>query len=392
MDFNNTKIAFQDKSNKDLNRALFLFRTIEKPWLVKFGKIMMQIALTMRIPIGWAIKPTLYRHFVGGETIEKCFPVVERLAKSNVKSILDYSVEGTSTEKGINNAFQETLRSIENAGKNPNIPFAVFKPTAMIDTAVLKKISFQKKTTDEDLLQYDEFSQRIDKLAETAAKNSVRLLIDAEDYWYQKAIDDVVEQMMEKYNKQEVIVFHTLQMYRTDRLQYLKDLVEKARQKKFFAGVKFVRGAYMEKERARAEQEGYPSPINPDKETTDQMYNDALRVSMENIDILHIFNGTHNEESSKILVDLMSEQKLQKNDTRIFFSQLYGMSDHISYNLANAGYNVAKYIPYGPVRHVAPYLIRRAEENTSVAGQTSRELSLILKEKKRRKKTVDNGN
>ncbi len=389
MDFNNTKIAFQDKSDKDLSRALFLFRTIEKPWLVKSGKILMQIALKTRFPIGWAIKPTLYKHFVGGETIEKCKPVVERLARSNVKSILDYSVEGTSTEKGISNAFHETLRSIENAGNNPNIPFAVFKPTAMIDPAVLKKISFQKETTEEDLKKYEDFKKRIDKFSEAAAKNRVCLLIDAEDYWYQQAIDDVVEQMMEKYNKQEVVVFNTLQMYRTDRLQYLKDLIEKARQKKFFAGVKFVRGAYMEKERARAEQEGYPSPINPDKETTDKMYNDALKVSMDNIDILHVFNGTHNEESSKILVDLMSKQKLQKNDSRILFSQLYGMSDHISYNLANAGYNVAKYIPYGPVRHVAPYLIRRAEENTSVAGQTGRELSLILNEKQRRKKNTN---
>jgi len=191
---------------------------------------------------------------------------------------------------------------------------------------------------------------------------------------------------MEKYNKHKVIVFNTLQMYRTDRLEYLKNLIARARERKFYSGVKFVRGAYMEKERARAKEEGYPSPINPDKGTTDKMYDDALRVSMENIDILHVFNGTHNEQSNILLTELIKDQGLSKDDDRIYFSQLYGMSDHISYNLANDGYNVAKYIPYGPVRHVAPYLIRRAEENTSVAGQTGRELSLILKEKQRRKK------
>jgi proline dehydrogenase len=385
MDFNNTKIAFQDKSNADLRRAKFLFKTIEKPWMVKMGSAMLHFALKVHFPIGWAIKPTLYKHFVGGETIGKCQPVVDRLAKSNVKAILDYSVEGTSSQEGINSAFEETLRSVENAGKNDNIPFAVFKPTAMVDVRVLRKFSFNEKVDEKDHEQYKAFADRVDKLSEAAAKNKVRLLIDAEDYWYQKAIDDVVEQMMEKYNKNEVVVFNTLQMYRTDRLDYLKNLIAKAREKKYYAGVKFVRGAYMEKERDRAEKEGYPSPINPDKPTTDKMYNDALRVSMENIDILNIFNGTHNEESSLLLSQLMEEQQLKKDDNRIYFSQLYGMSDHISYNLAAEGYNVAKYIPYGPVRHVAPYLIRRAEENTSVAGQTGRELSLILSEQKRRK-------
>jgi proline dehydrogenase len=385
MDFNNTKIAFQDKSNADLRRAKFLFKTIEKPWMVKMGSAMLHFALKVHFPIGWAIKPTLYKHFVGGETIGKCQPVVDRLAKSNVKAILDYSVEGTSSQEGIKSAFEETLRSVENAGKNDNIPFAVFKPTAMVDVRVLRKFSFNEKVDEKDHEQYKAFADRVDKLSEAAAKNKVRLLIDAEDYWYQKAIDDVVEQMMEKYNKNEVVVFNTLQMYRTDRLDYLKNLIAKAREKKYYAGVKFVRGAYMEKERDRAEKEGYPSPINPDKPTTDKMYNDALRVSMENIDILNIFNGTHNEESSLLLSQLMEEQHLKKDDNRIYFSQLYGMSDHISYNLAAEGYNVAKYIPYGPVRHVAPYLIRRAEENTSVAGQTGRELSLILSEQKRRK-------
>lgn len=387
MDFNNTKIAFQDKSKTDLRRAKILFKTIEKPWMVKMGKVLLQFALKLRLPIGWAIKPTIYKHFVGGETIENCKPVVQRLSKSNVKAILDYSVEGTSSEEGINNAFHETLNSIENAGKFENIPFAVFKPTAMIDVRVLRKFSFNEKVDENDEKQYKAFADRVDQLSAAAAKNNVRLLIDAEDYWYQKAIDDVVEAMMVKYNKNEVVVFNTLQMYRTDRLVYLKNLIAKAREGKFYAGVKFVRGAYMEKERERAEKEGYPSPINPDKETTDKMYNDALRISMENIDILNIFNGTHNEESSLLLTQLMEKQGLKKNDSRLYFSQLYGMSDHISYNLAAEGYNVAKYIPYGPVKHVAPYLIRRAEENTSVAGQTGRELSLILKEQKRRKKS-----
>lgn len=385
MDFNDTKIAFQDKTNKDLKRALLLFRTIEKNWMVKAGKIMLQLAQAIRFPIAWAIKPTLYKHFVGGETLDKCKPVAEKLSQSNVKAILDYSVEGTSTEQGIKNAFEETLRSIENAGKNQNIPFAVFKPTALIDPAVLKKISFKNPVTDTEQAQYVVFGNRIDKLSERAATNNVRLLIDAEDYWYQDAIDTIVENMMLKYNKEKVVVFNTLQMYRTDRLAYLERLINKARNEKFFAGVKFVRGAYMEKERQRAIDEGYESPINTTKKITDKMYNDALQLSIANIDILNIFNGTHNEDSNLLLTQLMANNDIRNDDSRIYFSQLYGMSDHISYNLAKAGYNVAKYIPYGPVKHVAPYLIRRAEENTSVAGQTSRELSLILNERKRRK-------
>jgi proline dehydrogenase len=385
MDFNNTKIAFQDKTEGDLRRAKFLFNSIRQNWLVMTGKVALGIAQKVHFPIGWAIKPTLYRHFVGGETIAQCEQVVEKLAKSKVQSILDYSVEGTSTEQGINNAFEETLRTIDNAATNANIPFAVFKPTAMIDTRILKKISFKESVSDEEQEQYKAFAQRIDSMAQKAFDSTVRLLIDAEDYWFQQAIDDVVEEMMLKYNKERVVVFNTLQMYRTDRLEYLKNLIAKARTSGFFVGVKFVRGAYMEKERARAEQEGYPSPINATKDDTDKMYNDALRISMEHIDILNVFNGTHNEESNLLLAQIIEDKKLAKNDARVYFSQLYGMSDHISYNLAEAGYNVAKYIPYGPVKHVAPYLIRRAEENTSVAGQTGRELSLILKEQNRRK-------
>lgn len=385
INFENTEVAFQSRSNSDLRRAEFLFRSLSKPGLVSLGKGLTNFALSARIPVGWIVKPTIYKHFVGGETIEKCKPVVEQLGKFNVKSILDYSVEGSGSPEAIQHALEETIRSIENAAQNPDIPFAVFKPTAFGDDLMLQKASVDSPLSGSDEKEKQLFYERIDTLCHSAYQNDIPVMIDAEDYAYQTHIDRVVEHMMEKYNKEKTIVFNTLQMYRVDRLDFLKESIRKAREKGYYYGVKFVRGAYLEKERERAERMGYPDPIQPDKESTDRDYNEALRHSIENIDIVSVFNGTHNEYSSAYLAELMDERGIAKDDPRLYFSQLYGMSDHISFNLAAQGYNVAKYVPYGPVRHVLPYLIRRAEENTSVKGQTSRELKLIMQEKKRRK-------
>jgi proline dehydrogenase len=332
------------------------------------------------------MKPTLYRHFVGGETIDECLPTVQKMAQLNVKSILDYSVEGANSEKEFDAVHQEIARTIVMAAENPNIIFAVFKPTALVFPAILKKRGFDKfELSTEEKLAFENFRQRVDLLCQLAHEKGVPLLIDAEDVWSQQSIDDVVTEMMKKYNQKRATVWNTWQMYRSDRLDNLTEILQLARAEKFFVGVKFVRGAYMEKERMRAKKGNYPSPIHADKEATDKSFNQGLELAMKNLDICEIFNGTHNEQSAQLLCNLMEKQKIENNDSRIWFSQLYGMGDHISFNLAHQGYNVVKYIPYGPVRSVAPYLIRRAEENTSIKGQTGRELSLLLQEVERRK-------
>lgn len=385
--FEDTATAFQRLSNNELWRARLLFSVLAYPWLVKTGKTIIASMQKAGISASWVVKPTVYKHFVGGETLEACKPVVERLAKYGVKSILDYSVEAIQTEEAIESVLKETLNAIQNAASHPDIPFAVFKPTAFVPHAVLDKTEHRENLSEEDKKQLDRFRDRIDILCAEAARLEVPLLIDAEDSWYQPFIDELVEYMMKKYNRGKTIVFNTLQMYRHDRIAYLNELISRARRESFHAGLKFVRGAYMVKERDRAIRLGYPSPIQPDKASTDRDFNKALEIAMENIDIVSIFCGTHNEESNQLLARLIHEKGLQPDDKRIWFSQLYGMSDHISFNLAKAGFNVAKYIPYGPVRHVMPYLFRRAEENTSVAGQTGRELRLINKEFRRRKST-----
>ncbi len=384
--FENTAIAFKSKSDYDLKRSYLLFKTLAHNSLVKLGGSFTQSAIKMHIPVNWIVKPTIYKQFVGGETIEECGPTVRDLEKYNVKAILDYSVEGKESEEDIKAALIETLKSIKNAGKDLNIPFAVFKPTAFTTPNILEKVSAGQALTKNESDEAEQFRNRIETLCQSAYDNEIPILIDAEDSWFQNFIDEVVQEMMAKFNKEKAIVFNTFQMYRHDRLDFLKQTHQMAVDGKYFLGAKFVRGAYMEKERERARQKGYPSPIQPDKESTDRDYNAALKYCIENIDRISIFNGTHNEYSSKYLTELIQEKGLAKNDQRIWFSQLFGMSDHISFNLAHAGYNVAKYLPYGPVKHVIPYLVRRAEENTSVKGQTGRELSLITKEISRRRK------
>lgn len=384
IDFQNTEVAFASKSDTDLNRAYLLFKTVASPKIVGLGKAFVNTALKLHIPFAWAIKPTIYKHFVGGETIPDCYNAIRTLEKFNVKAVLDYSVEGKEEENDIQMAMEETLRAIDNAGKDANIPFCVFKPTAMVQSKVLEKVSSGAELSELEKKQADNFRNRIQTLCQRAFDLDIPILIDAEDSWYQQFIDDVTNANMAKFNKKKAIVFNTFQMYRWDRLDFLAKSYEMAVEGNYFLGAKFVRGAYMEKERERALQMGYPSPIQPDKAASDRDYNAALKYCIERIDRISVFNGTHNEESCQYLIDLMEEKGIAKNDNRVYTAQLYGMSDHISFNMAKEGYNVAKYLPYGPVKHVTPYLLRRAEENTSAAGQSGRELSLILKEKSRR--------
>ncbi len=383
--FQNTEVAFAWRSDADLRRAYWLLKSISMPWLVQSGKFLSDVAIKIHFPINWIVKPTIYSHFVGGETIEECMPLVRQLEKFNVKAILDYSVEGSEDEAKIQVAMDETLKTIENAAKDPNIPFAVFKPSGFGAPRILAKAQAGEELSEYEQKHVQSFKDRLHTLFETAYKKNVPIMIDAEDYAYQNFVDEVVFDMMKIFNKEKAVVYNTLQMYRKDRLDYLKWMYEQAQNLGIKIGVKFVRGAYMEKERELAKKLGYPDPIYPTKEQTDKAYNDALKFSVEHIDTIAIFNATHNEYSAYYLTELMEKHGIAKDDFRCYFSQLYGMSDHITFNLAKLGYNVAKYIPYGPVRHVLPYLIRRTEENTSVAGQTPRELRLIETEFKRRK-------
>lgn len=383
--FNNTKVAFALKTDTELDRAYFLFKMIDNEPLVRIGTAVTNFALKAHLPVEGLIRATVFDHFCGGTTEDDCLTVVDKMFTKGVSSVLDYSVEGKEEEEQFDAALEMTLKTIEFAKERDAIPFAVFKPTGFGRFYLYEKIGEKQPLTVEEQTEWNRVVARFDQVCKAAHDKDVALLIDGEESWMQDAADEIVTDMMRKYNKEKAIVFNTLQLYRHDRLDYLKKLHEQAKTEGFYIGMKLVRGAYMEKENKRAEEKGYPTPICESKEATDINYDATVVYMMEHLDRMSIFAGTHNELSSYKLIELMEAKGILKNDNRIWFGQLYGMSDNISYNLAEHGYNVAKYLPFGPVRDVMPYLIRRAEENTSVAGQTSRELNLLKTERDRRK-------
>jgi proline dehydrogenase len=384
--FENTEIAFRSKSNKDLKRAYWLFKIIASPSIVRFGKIATNIALKLRLPIKSIVKATIFRQFCGGETISDCNSTISKLGEFKVGTILDYSVEGKTSDEDFDETVNIIIQTLLRGKEDKNIPFGVFKVTGIGRFDLIQKAS--SENTDLSTKEKEEISiivNRIDRICKAAYDANVPVFIDAEESWIQDAIDKWAFEMMLKYNRESAIVFNTIQMYRHDRLVYLKSCLSMAKDNNVKYGVKLVRGAYMEKERLRASQIGYPSPIQPDKAASDRDYNLALEFIVCNVEHFALCAGTHNEHSSLYLTELLQKAGISTNDKRFYGAQLLGMSDHISYNLSEAGYNVAKYVPFGPVREVMPYLLRRADENTSVAGQTGRELSLIMKELKRRK-------
>jgi proline dehydrogenase len=383
--FDNTEVAFALKSNSELDRAFYLFEMIKREPLVKIGTAVTKFALKTYLPVEGIIRATVFDHFCGGVTEKDCMHVIDKMHTKNVHSVLDYSAEGKEVEEQFDLAMEKTLNTIKFGKEKSSIPFAVFKPTGFGKFIIYQKITEGIELDTHEEVEWKRIKERYDIVSKAAFDADVPLLIDAEESWMQKAADDLIEEMMVKYNKEKVIVFGTLQLYRWDRLDYLKEMYQRSKEQGFKIGMKLVRGAYMEKERERAEKYGYKDPICVDKEATDKMYNDVQEYMIKNIDDMSVFSGTHNEESSYLLMDLIKKFNLPRDDKRIWFGQLYGMSDHISYNSAKEGYNVAKYLPFGPVRDVMPYLIRRAEENTSVAGQTSRELNLLKTERERRK-------
>ena len=384
--FDNTEVAFRGKSKGDLNRAYWLFKVVSSPTMVRFGKWATNVALRLKLPIKAIIKKTIFRQFCGGESIQESLKASKTLASRNVKTILDYSIEGKTKEEDFDKTVQEIIGTIREGENNKNIPFAVFKVTGICLHDILEKSNDGiENLSTEEKKDFDKLKERVSSICSEAYNRNVPIFIDAEESWIQNTIDRLAYEMSVKFNQKTAIVYNTVQLYRHDRLAFLKSEIARADKENFKLGVKLVRGAYMEKERARAEEQGYPSPIQPNKDAADKDFNASLKVVIERIDRVSFCAGTHNEESSMLLVKLLKEYGVDSSDPRAYFAQLLGMSDHISFNLADNDLMVAKYVPYGPIKEVLPYLIRRADENTSVAGQTGRELSLIMKERKRRK-------
>lgn len=383
--FEDTAVAFRYKSRRELIKANFIFSLINHPWVSAAAISLVKFSLALRLPVEGIIRGTVFSHFCGGESITETKETINQLAAHGVQTILDYSVEGEKSERSFDSTMQETINTIEAAHKSSNIPFSVFKVTGIADADLLEKIQNKETLTEDEEEAFGRVKSRVDQICGKAFACNLPVLIDAEESWIQDTIDRLAYEMMMKYNKARAIVYNTFQMYRTASPKNLREAYHDATMHSYFLGAKLVRGAYMEKERDRAEKMGNESPIFPDKDATDNAFNQALSFCLDHKQRISMMCGSHNEYSNYYLTVLMEKHSVTHSDPRIWFSQLLGMSDNISFNLAAAGYNVAKYVPYGPVRAVMPYLFRRAEENTSVAGQSSRELTLIKKEIQRRK-------
>lgn len=385
LDFHDTATAFADKSNAELKEKHRIFRLLNSPFLNSIGTLSAKFALSLGLPVEGLIKSTIFEQFCGGETIEECEPTVKKLGAAGIGTILDYSVEGKSTAEDFDLIKEEIIRTIKRAKDDPNIPFAVFKVTGIAPLGTLERLSAKKKLDAKSQMKCERIYSRVNEICAYAYSIGQPVFMDAEESWIQDAIDRLAIEMMEKYNLEAPIIFNTVQLYRTDRLQYLKDARRQAKNDGYILAVKLVRGAYMEKERERAEEKGNPSPIHKDKKSTDRDYDAAVDYCLDHLDDVAFVAGTHNEKSTQMLARKMHELGIPHDHPNIFYSQLYGMSDNLSYVLSANGYNVSKYVPYGPVKDTVPYLVRRAEENSSAAGQISRELDLITKELKRRK-------
>lgn len=385
LNFEDTDIAFRNKSNADLNAAYWLFKLISSNILTRVGPPIANFLLNIGMPVKGLIKATIFKHFCGGETIAECEHTIEQLALAKVGTILDYSVEGEDEESVFDFTCEEIMRTIERAAGDKRIPITVFKVTGIGRFALLEKLDAKGVLSAIELEEFKRVELRCIRICSMAFERNVPVMIDAEETWIQRTIDELALDMMRKYNKERVIVYNTYQMYRHDKLADMKadHLIAKA--SGFILGVKMVRGAYMEKERKRAEEMGYPSPIQPDKEASDHDFDASLNYCIDHIGDIAFVCGTHNEESCRLLAALLDQHQIAHDHPHVYFAQLLGMSDNLSFNLSDGGYNVAKYVPYGPIKAVMPYLFRRAQENTSIAGQTSRELNLIIKEKQRRK-------
>lgn len=384
-DFRNTEIAFSYLSDKELKQMSWLFTLMNKPWLVQTGSTIGRWAVQWNIPFARSIvKATLFRQFVGGASLLKSLPTIEKLAHYKTQTILDYGVEAKESEVDFNATLRENLRAIEFASGNEFVPVVSTKISGLASNPLLEKVARGDELSRAEEEAYKAVIKRVESISLSAYEKGVSVFFDAEESWVQAPIDDMVNAMMRRFNKERAVVYNTFQLYRHDRLDYMIQTADAARSEGWIFGSKIVRGAYMEKERVRAREMGYPSPIYPDKASTDKGYNEALRYLVEHNDTIASCNATHNAESCMLMAKWIDELRIDRNHPHLNFSQLYGMSDHLTFNLADCGYNVAKYVPYGRVEEVIPYLLRRAQENASVTGEMSRELDLIHKEMKRR--------
>lgn len=383
--FNDTKVAFADKTDAQLKKAYWMFKMIEQPSLTKVGTSVLNFTVHHNFPfVGGIVKNTLFEQFCGGETREESMKVVKQLFKRGVGSIFDYSIEGKEDEETFDAVCKEIKDIVRFSIGNPAIPFIVFKPTAFGRIDLYEAVGKNAELTSSQKEEWERVVKRFDEVCKLCHENDKKVMVDAEETWMQDAADHLCEEMMEKYNQEKPIVWNTIQMYRTGRLEYMESHLQRAKEKGYFIGYKIVRGAYMEKERSRASEKGYPDPIQPNKEASDKNYNAGIDFVMNHLDKVSAFFGTHNEISSELVMDKMKAKNLENGNPHVYFGQLYGMSDNITFYLSDKGYNATKYLPYGPVKDVVPYLTRRAQENTSVAGQTGRELGLIKKELERR--------
>ena len=400
--FDNTEVAFAHRTNEDLKQAHWLYSMMGKPWLVKLGTSLAPWSIRAGLPVKGLIRKTIFRQFVGGESLDETVAVTRRMAEYNVKVILDYGVEGKEGEENYDQACNEFIRVINFASTQPNVPFMSVKVTGIARFGLLEKLDtlmhaaeatslvkrYHAALAELDAMESKEWQrvhERIKKICEAADKANIGFLVDAEETWIQDPVDALIMVMMDEYNREKLVIYNTVQLYRHDRLTFLMQSYEAALERNFLLGIKLVRGAYMEKERKRAKSKGYPSPIQPDKISCDKDYNEAVRFCIDRLEQIGVIIASHNEQSNLLGVQLLNEKGLPPDHAHVHFSQLFGMSDNITYNLAKAGCSVSKYLPFGPIKDVVPYLMRRAEENTSVGGQTSRELNLIKREMDRRK-------
>ena len=384
VDFSDTKIAFADRSDSELRRSHLLFSLMNYPLLVKAGTRLATFALRLHLPVKGLVKATIFKQFCGGESIEEARKVIRKLGKSNIKTILDYGVEGKETEADFDRTAAYLAKTLEYAREDEDIHIISTKLSGLFRFAILEKVSNGEALAEKEQEEYERGKGRVDKICKAAFESGIGVHIDAEESWIQGAVDEIAWEMSRRYNKKAPTVINAVQLYRKGRLQFIKDSLQHARENGYLCAVKLVRGAYMEKERQRAREMGYPSPIQESLEDTHRAYNEGLKFCIDNIGELYVCNATHNEQSCRYQVELMEKKGLEPGHPLVATAQLYGMSDNLSFNMADAGFNVEKYLPYGPVREVIPYLIRRTQENTSVGGQMSRELQLIRKELQRR--------
>lgn len=384
LSFEDTKIAFASKDDFQLKKSYWIFAAMNQNWLVNLGTFFIKLFLFLHFPVKKVIKSTIFAQFCGGETIDGCESTIQELEKAKIGTILDYSVEGEESEKSFQKTKDEILKTIRKSAENPAIPFAVFKLTGIFQSELLEKAQTETELEEDEQELFDHSKDLLTEICDLAHQLKVRLFIDAEESWIQTTIDRLTYEMMAKYNQKTAIIYNTFQMYRHDMLANLEQAIAAAEANKYYLGVKLVRGAYLEKERQKAHEDEYSEPLHVSKEDTDRDYDLGVKLCLSHVEIVHFCMGTHNEASCLLLCNAMNELQIPSNHPNIYFAQLLGMSDNISYNLAASGYNVAKYVPYGPVDAVMPYLFRRAEENSSIAGQTSREFALLQKEVNRR--------